>query len=143
MRELSKDLEKIFINNFELKAVIGSIALAASWAFEGEYEALISIATLITFDFIMGTWVSIKQGTWCPLRSAAGATKFFRYLIYMLTARLVDKVAPGGLHIFAPLMDVYLAVTEAGSILEKFNLLGYPVPTIILNKLKELREKSK
>lgn len=139
MRNFYHDIEQIFSTNAEIKMVLIAVAIPLSWTFNGEYEALVAISSLIVIDFVTGTYAAIKNGSWSSRTSIGGASKFFRYLVYMFVARAVDKVTP--LHVFAPMMDTYLAVTEAGSILENFEKLGYPVPTMIINKLKSLRDK--
>ena len=133
------DVKKIFLEYPEVKAIFGLMALSLSWIFNGEYEALIAIYALVTIDFVTGTYYSLKNKTWNSRRSISGVGKLGRYLIYMLVARLVDKVVP--LPFASPLMDTYIVITEAGSILENFQKLGYPVPTILLTKLKAFYDK--
>lgn len=132
-------VEKVFVEGGQLKFILGLIMVALSWGFNGEYEALIAIAVLASLDFITGNYAAIITGQWDSRSSVRGMGKFFRYLIYMYVARMVDKTFP--VHIFSPMMDTYIAVTEAGSILENFHKLGYPVPVSILNKLKTFHEK--
>ena len=139
MKNFIYDIKKIFLEYPEVKAVLGMMAIAISWSFNGEFEALIAIYSLVTIDFLTGTRASLVNKTWSSRRSIAGVGKFGRYLIYMLVARLVDKVAP--LPFASPLMDTYIVVTEAGSILENFQKLGYPVPTMLLTKLKSFYDK--
>lgn len=134
-----EELKKLFIENVELKIFIGSLAAFLSWGFNGEYEALLAIGILVVMDIGTGTWCSIKEGQWSSRKSLNGLGKVFRYLSYMLLARMLDKVVP--LKIWAPLMDTFVAITEAGSILENFYKLGYPVPTMIVNKLKTFNDK--
>lgn len=134
-----EELKKLFIENVELKIVIGSLAAFFSWGFNGEYEALLAISFLIFLDITTGTWHSMVTGQWSSRKSLSGVGKVFRYLSYMLLARMLDKVVP--LKIWAPLMDTFVAITEAGSILENFYKLGYPVPTMIVNKLKTFTDK--
>lgn len=139
MKDFIYDFKKIFLEYPEVKAVIGMMALAISWSFNGEYEALIAIYSLVTIDFITGTHYALISKSWSSRRSLSGLAKFGRYLIYMLVARLVDKVVP--LPFASPLMDTYIVITEAGSILENFQKLGYPVPTMLLTKLKSFYDK--
>lgn len=139
MKNFLYDIKKIFFEYPELKAVLGMAAISVSWTFNGEFEALIAIYSLVLIDFVTGTYFSLVNKTWSSRRSISGVGKFGRYLIYMLVARLVDKVVP--LPFASPLMDTYIVITEAGSILENFEKLGYPVPTMLLNKLKSFYDK--
>lgn len=134
-----QDFKRLFLENGEVKMVIGFIAVFISWGFNGEYQALMAISCLIAADFLTGTHHALRSGTWSSRRSVSGVAKFGRYLIYMLVARMIDKVVP--LPFASPLMDTYIAVTESGSILENFAKMGHPVPTILLNKLKTFYEK--
>jgi len=139
LRDILYDFKKIFLEYPEVKAVMGMVAISLSWSFNGEYEALIAIYVLVAIDFSTGTYFSLKNKTWNSRRSIGGVGKFGRYLIYMLVARLVDKVVP--LPFASPLMDTYIVITEAGSILENFQKLGYSVPTMLLTKLKAFYDK--
>ena len=134
-----EELKKLFIEKVEIKIIIGSLAAFFSWGFDGEYEALLAIGILVILDIGTGTWYSISTGQWSSRKSLGGLGKVFRYLSYMLMARMLDKVVP--LKIWSPLMDTFVAITEAGSILENFYKLGYPVPTMIVNKLKTFNDK--
>lgn len=139
MRDIYYDLKRIFFENPELKAIMAGLMIALSWSFNGEYQALIAIYTLVVFDFCTGTYCAVVNGVWSSRRSLAGIGKFFRYLVYMMIARMIDKVVP--LPFASPLMDTYIVVTEAGSILENFSKIGYAVPTLLLSKLKHFYDK--
>lgn len=134
-----QDFKRLFLENGEVKMVIGFIAVFISWGFNGEYQALQAILCLIAADFLTGTHCALRTGTWNSKRAVSSAAKLGRYVMFMLVARMIDKVVP--LPFASPLMDTFIAVTEAGSILENFGKMGYPVPTILLNKLKTFYEK--
>ena len=139
MKDILYDFKKIFLEYPEVKAIIGMVAISLSWTFNGEYQALIAIFSLVILDFMVGTHGAIVRGEWSSRRSLAGVGKFGRYLSYMFVARMVDKVVP--LPFASPLMDTYIVVTEAGSILESFQKQGCPVPTMLLTKLKAFYDK--
>lgn len=134
-----QEIKKLFIENGEVKAVLGMMMVFFSWSFNGEYQALMAICTLRAIDFATGTRWAIKNKCWSSKVSTLGFAKTGRYLTYMLVARMVDKVVI--LKFASPLIDTYIVVTEAGSIFENFFKLGYPVPTILVNKLKTFYEK--
>lgn len=133
------DFKRLFLENGEVKMVIGFAAVFLSWSFNGEYQALQALLFLLVADFLTGTHYALRSGTWNSKRAVSSAAKFGRYLMYMLVARMVDKVVP--LPFASPLMDTFIAVTESGSILENFAKMGHSVPTTLLNKLKTFYEK--
>lgn len=133
------DFKKLFLEHPEIKATIATIMVFLSWSFNGEYQALLAIFTLLIMDFLTGTYHALKSNEWSSRRSISGVGKFGRYLIYMLVARMIDKVVP--LPFASPFMDTYIVITEGGSILENFSKLGYPVPTMLINKLKTFYDK--
>jgi len=139
MRQVMYDFKKLFFENPDIKALVASLMVYISWSFNGEYHALAAIYTLVVFDFLTGTYYSLYSKTWNSRRSISGVVKFFRYLVYMMIARMIDKVVP--LPFASPVMDTYIVITEAGSILENFSKLGYPVPTMFLDKLKSFYAK--
>ena len=133
------DFTKLFLENNEIKTFIGVIMVFFSWSFNGEYQALWAITFLVVVDIITGTHYALRSGTWNSRRSLSGVGKFGRYLIFMLVARMVDKVVP--LPFASLLMDTFIVITEAGSILENFAKFGHPVPLSLLEKLKTFYEK--
>ena len=40
--------------------VLIAVAIPLSWTFNGEYEALVAISSLIVIDFVTGTYAAIK-----------------------------------------------------------------------------------
>jgi toxin secretion/phage lysis holin len=134
-----EDFKRLFLDNGEIKAVITAITIFISWSFDGQRQALYAISVVLVIDFLTGTHYALRSGNWNSRRSLSGVSKFFRYLVYMLVARMIDKVVP--IPFASPLMDTYIIITEAGSILENFAKMGYPVPTTLLNKLKTFYEK--
>jgi len=134
-----QEIKKIFIENGEVKFIIATFMVFVSWSFNGEYQALMAIAVLRLVDFLTGTHYAIKNKCWSSNRSTAGMAKTARYFTYMLVARMIDKVVI--LKFASPMIDTYIVITEAGSIFENFYKLGYPVPTMLVNKLKTFYDK--
>lgn len=134
MLDFMEDLKRLLTDNIELKSLFGSFAIVAGWTFNGEYQALIAIFSLVTIDFLTGTHHAVKTNTWTSRRCREGIVKYFRYLTFMFVARMVDKVVP--LPFAAPLMDSFIVINEAGSILENFDKLGHNVPLFLIEKFK-------
>lgn len=127
---------------FYLKTFVASVFVALSWAFNGKTEILIVIYSLVVIDTITALWAVLKNQGWRGLssrKSFRGAEKFIVYLVFLYVTRMIDKTLP--LTLASPVMDAFLVVTEAVSILENFNKLGYPAPVLLINRLKAIIEK--
>ena len=147
MKAMTQDYYKIFAEHPYLKAVVACIAVMISWVFNGEYQAVMAILILRILDFATGTYYALKTpgpdhsiwGSWESKKSTEGMFKTGRYLLLMVVARLVDKATP--VKGFSVVIDSYIAVTEAGSILENFKKLGYDVPSVLLDKINNFKNK--
>ena len=131
--------KNFFFDNLEIKLILTPMAIALSWVFDAEYEALIVICSLRVIDFITGTRLAIKFKQWCSEKSTKGVVKSGMYLILIIASRLADKILP--LKFASPMMDTWIVVTEMGSILENVYKLGYPVPSLLVEKLKKFQDK--
>lgn len=127
------------VENFHIKGLFSLIFLILSWIFEGKVEILAIIYILIFIDTFTGLQVAMRQKVVSSNKFYRVVTKCAAYFTMMMVSRLVDKTIP--LPFAAPIMDSFLVTTEAFSILENFDKLGFPVPTILVNKLKSYYEK--
>lgn len=131
-------LKSLFQENYLIKSVLAVFAISASWVFNGEYHALISICSLFLIDFITGTIVAIRLKNWSSSRSRSGVVKIGLYFMFILISRLVDKVMV--IKFASPLIDSYIVLTEAGSIFENAKKLGYEIPEIFIKKFKSVNQ---
>lgn len=122
-----------------LKWLVANFFVLLAWSFNGKVEVLATIYILIALDTVTGVWIAAKKNEVSSRGFYRVVTKCFVYFIMLLVGRLVDKNIP--LPIAAPILDAFLVTTEAVSILENFSKLGFPVPTILVNKLKAFYEK--
>lgn len=136
MTTIREEFHTLFIDQGMLKLFFSVIAVASTWLFNGEYTALIAIVSLRLLDFLTGTYFALTTSAWTSARSYEGIKKTGMYIVLILVSRLIDKVVP--LRAFSPMMDMYIALTEAGSILENLKKMGYDVPTTVVNKIKSL-----
>lgn len=134
-----EDLKRLLSDHIEIKLILAPMAIAISWVFNAEYEALIAIFSLRAIDFSTGTYWALKNKCWCSERSTKGAVKSGMYLILIIASRLADKILP--VKFASPMMDTWIVVTELGSILENVYKLGYPVPLLLIEKLKKFQDK--
>ena len=135
------DILRIFDKLKELyifKLIVSAIFLAFSFVFNGNEQILYTIFALIVFDTFTGFWVATKEKNVSSREFFRSARKSFFYFIMLATARLVDKQLP--VHIASPIIDAFLSTTEAVSIFENLAKLGFPVPIILINKLKVFYE---
>jgi toxin secretion/phage lysis holin len=137
--EAVKHVVSQLFDHFSIKGIISLIFLLVSWVFDGKVESLAIIYLLIFIDTFTGLQVAIQQKNISSNKFYRVVTKCAAYFTMMMVSRLVDKTLP--LAFASPIMDSFLVTTEAFSILENFSKLGYPVPTILVNKLKSYYEK--
>lgn len=141
MQNMKSILTKLF-SQIEIKLILAQIFMFLSWSFDGKVQIIYTVYSLIAIDTVTGLWAVIKlEGL-----SGVSSRKFFRapakftvYLVFLYVSRMVDRGLP--LNLAAPIMDAFLVTTEAVSILENFAKLGYPVPTFLITKLKEIYQK--
>ena len=137
MTTIKEEFHVLFIDQGTLKFFFGVLAVSTTWLFNGEYTALIAIISLRLIDFLTGTYHALFHANeWTSSKSYEGIKKTGHYFILILVVRLLDKVLP--VRAFSPLMDMYIALTEAGSILQNLKKMGYDVPTTVVNKIKSL-----
>lgn len=122
-----------------LKASLSILACGYVWLFNNP-KILIAVYILIIFDTVTGTFKAVKK-------KDISSTAFFRvlikcliYFILIITGRLVDKVVPVGFA--SSIIESFLVVTEALSIIENLSWLGFPVPIQLVRILKQFSETS-
>lgn len=121
-----------------IKVVVAQLFLLLAWTFNGEYQILGAVYTLILIDTVTGVIIASKNKEVSSRGFFRSPTKCLVYFTMLMVSRLVDKSLP--LKVASPIMDAFLVTTEAVSILENLSKLGYPVPTFLVNKLKTFYE---
>jgi len=133
IQSISDIFTKIF-NLFHLKMIFAFFMICFSWIFEGDYQILISLYALVLIDTITGVWYTAKQQNITSRGFFKAARKSFVYFLLIIVARIVDKHTP--IDVASSIMQAFLIGTEAFSILENINKLGFPVPTKLVKLLK-------
>lgn len=128
-----KILKGIFVDNVIIKNFFAFVALYFAWVFDANLKVLLSVYLLICFDALTGVLVALKEKTISSRGFYRSAVKCVVYFIMLLVGRIVDKQTP--IQLAAPILDTYLIITEAISILENISKLGFPVPKKIVEKL--------
>ena len=144
-RGLMQDIEhikKTIITIMELpvlKSIFSFAVVCYSWVFNANDDGAISVLILVLIDTLTGFIRSYKDKNLNSYDFYKFAYKIFSYLILIVTAKLVDKTVVGS---FASLIvETFLAITEALSIVENLSQLGVPVPRALIERLKYIRDK--
>lgn len=137
--ETCKNIMNQISKGFLTKSFISIGACGYTWIFENP-NILIAVYVLIIFDTITGLIKAIQK-------REVSSSSFFRvlvkcliYFVLIITGRLVDKVVPVGFA--SSIIESFLVVTEALSIIENLNHLGFPVPTQLVKILKQISDTS-
>ncbi len=131
-----------------IKAV-GTVLLTLLSYFWGDGSALIPIVALFTLDTVTGLMKAGQQNKISSDGWGRVTRKLTVYAIMMATAKIVDSQLNQHLELFgltvsAPFlvaMQYFLIIQESISILENIAIMGWPVPTSIVKKLKIMQEK--
>lgn len=121
-----------------LKGAVSLGAVYIDWVFGSKKEVLVIIGMLVLLDSVTGVMKAYKK---CRISSASffrTAIKCFVYFILLTTGACVDKTTPFPFALVT--MATYLSITEAISIIENLGAMGYPVPKVLIGRLKALRE---
>ena len=125
-----------------VKSLFSIIGLALAWVFDdsrGFYPALI-VVILIALDSCSGMVRAVRTGEGLSSRKSKRiAWKLIIYGIAILTGRLVDKTLPTPM--FAVVIEVFLALTEAQSIIENLGEAGMPIPAKLMKLFTLLKDK--
>lgn len=135
--ETCKDIINQISKGFWLKSFLSFLGCSYTWIFDNP-NILIAVYILIIFDTITGLFKAIK-------RKEVSSSSFFRvlikclvYFVLIITGRLVDKIVP--VNFASSIIESFLVVTEALSVIENLNHLGFPVPIQLVNILKHFSE---
>jgi toxin secretion/phage lysis holin len=122
-----------------VKIGIGGVAWFLDFVFSMRQEAVAVIGILLLLDTVSGVAKAYKEKNLGSRGMFRFATKFCVYFTLIVTGRLVDKVIP--IQFAAPLMESFLAITEALSIMENLKVCGFAVPTKLIDRLEDVRGK--
>ena len=130
-------LEKIFSLDW-LKAISSASMVMYSFLFN-EPKILIAVYVLIAIDTATGFAKAIKEKSVSSGAFFRVAMKCLIYFILIATGRLVDMCVP--IPFASPIMESFLVITEALSIMENISQLGFPVPLKLVKVLKIFQDK--
>jgi toxin secretion/phage lysis holin len=140
MPRLESDAKEILASlafEFDTKALLAILAAAFHWTFGAELTPLLVLFLLTAIDGVTGIWKAAARSELSSGGFFRGVVKFVVYLLLMTSAALADKVLPVRFAFTA--MTAFLSVTEFISIMENVSLLGFPVPSALVSRLKALQ----
>ncbi len=140
--EVLKEIFEKLVDSINLKLILANAAIFFTWAFDGKIKILQTVFTLVILDIITGVWAVLKLQGWSQFKSReliVGPIRFGVYLTLIYVSISIDKSFPIAWAL--PIMNTFIVCTEAKSIFENFGKLGFPVPTLLLSKLKSFNEK--
>lgn len=135
-------IEKFFLkvhDFFHIKLLIGLFSTGLCYAFDCNFAILWTMLALVLIDTVTGLAYAVKIGEVRSRGFYRVAVKLTMYFIMILVAKLVDKNIP--LDFASSMLKSFLVITEAISIFENIGRLGFPVPTSLLSKLGEFKDK--
>lgn len=123
------------------KIVASGILVILSFFFDSaQKEAMLALFVLVILDFISAIFAAVKTGE-CIKSSKIFRTaiKLVVYFIIIAAAYKTESTVP--LSFLDETVIGFLTVTELISLLENFGKAGYAVPTILIDKLKDFKDK--
>ena len=134
-----KEIMSQVLKHHWLKAIVSFLLCSYTWLFNNP-NILLAVYALIIIDTATGTIKAVKK-------RELSSTAFFRvlikcmiYFVLIITGRLVDKIVPVGFA--SSIIESFLVVTEALSIIENVSFLGFPVPIQLVKILKQFSDTS-
>lgn len=132
-------LYTIFRDNFAVKFMWSIFAIFISQIYTPNEMLLKLIIFLFLVDFATWVFKAIKNRVFRISIFAKGSFKLMLYWIFMLLALSVDQAT--WFSFFLPMLFVYLTTTDAGSILENVEELGFDVPKPLMQLFKIHKQK--
>ncbi len=134
------NIKSIFMNiaaHADWKIAIGAGAWMFDWIFGVRQQAVLVVGLLLILDTATGFAYAFKQNNVSSKGFFRFAVKLCVYFTLIVTGRLVDKVLP--YQFAAPVMESFLAITEAISIMENLSRCGFAVPVSLIKRLANAR----
>jgi len=117
-----------------VKTACALLVCVLEWVFGANKELVVVVFSLLAIDSLFGMTIAFKNKELSSAGFFRFASKIVVYMLLMTTAALVDKALP--INFSMAIMCSFLAVTEGLSIMENVSILGFPVPSKLISKLK-------
>ncbi|QTL96575.1 hypothetical protein GM661_00610 [Iocasia frigidifontis] len=126
------------IDNPSLKLIISAAGSIITFLTGGFGTILTSFVALLFLDLITGVAKSYMKHQLSSKTGRQGGKKILTYIIIIIFANLLDQAGLKGVRSFAIL---WASVTEGISIIENTDVLGFPWPPFLKEKLLQTKEK--
>ncbi|AZO96078.1 phage holin family protein [Halocella sp. SP3-1] len=126
------------IENPSIKLIISTVGSIISFLTGGFGTILRSFVALLFLDLITGVAKSYVEHQLSSAIGRQGGKKILTYIIIIIFANLLDQAGLKGVRSFAIL---WASVTEGISIIENTDVLGFPWPPFLKEKLLQTKEK--
>lgn len=121
-----------------IQLIFSSIATIISFLFGGFDVAIEALLIFIVADYITGLLKAWKTGKLNSRIGAEGIIKKVGYLIIVILAVYLDRLA-GDIGVIRNIVIYFFIANEGISILENWGAMGVPFPEILRKKLEQLR----
>lgn len=122
----------------EIKSALAVAAVVFHWTFGADLTPLLVMVALMVLDAVTGIWLAAVKRDLCPEGFGMIFRKLVGYSLMLAGMSILDKVMPRPWAFM--LTSAFLAGHEALSLLRNLSLLGFPVPTVLMSRLKALQQ---
>lgn len=136
----------------EIKAAVTAVITFITTLIGYAGWAVVLWLIAMVLDYITGTWAAMAHGEWSSAVARQGLWHKLGSIVAILVAGLVDIAISVVVHLdlgfdmpfdyktlILPLVALWYALTELGSIIENAEQLGAPVPKWLVSKIAALK----
>lgn len=136
----------------EIKAAVTAVITFITTLIGYAGWAVVLWLIAMVLDYITGTWAAMAHGEWSSAVARQGLWHKLGSIVAILVAGLVDIAISVVVHLdlgfdmpfdyktlILPLVALWYALTELGSIVENAEKLGAPVPKWLVDKIAALK----
>lgn len=136
----------------EIKAMVTAVITFITTLIGYAGWAVVLWLIAMVLDYITGTWAAMAHGEWSSAVARQGLWHKLGSIVAILVAGLVDIAISVVVHLdlgfdmpfdyktlILPLVALWYALTELGSIVENAEKLGAPVPQWLVSKIAALK----
>ena len=123
-------------------AVMGALIAGIMYLLGGWNVALETLLVMMALDYATGIIAAIHTKNLSSRIGALGILKKVGYLVMIMAANMVDRLtgAGGGVHTIV----IYFFVANEGiSLVENWERMGLPIPSVLRGALEQVRKRGK
>ena len=119
-------------------AIGGAVLTAASYLLGGLDTALLTLAIVMSLDYITGVCKAYKLKTLNSKTGFLGILKKFGYFVIVALAVIIDRMA-GDTGAVRTMVIYFFVANDGLSILENWGAMGLPLPNKLFEVLDQLK----